>query len=157
MQASVACGTEAAAASAGHNTDCSPAAAKLPVAESAARTTASSSRVSDTDEQVLQLLEQQLMQGGDGATGHSDASAEATAAVWDVDELVGLGLDAGILAWSQKLDFDSYQQHWNSTAVTLGSEAAVPVSEAVLVQQLQVQQLVMQQPARTEDGSVCCI
>lgn len=48
---------------------------------------------------------------------------------WDPDELLLLGLDAGILAWAQKLDFDSYQQQWTSTAVTMGSEVAVPQSE----------------------------
>lgn len=47
-----------------------------------------------------------------------------------------LGLDAGVLAWAQKLDFDSYQQQWSSTAVTLPSEAAVPQTEQALLQQL---------------------
>lgn len=47
-----------------------------------------------------------------------------------------LGLDAMILTWAQRLDFDSYQQQWSSTAVTLGSEVAVPQSERALLQQL---------------------
>jgi hypothetical protein len=105
------------------------------------------------EEQVLQLLEQQLLgqhtqQSSSTAAGDDSIVTAAAAADddadWDVDELVALGLDAGILAWSQRLDFDSYQQHWSSTAVRLGSEALVPESERLqlllLLQQQQQQQ-----------------
>ena len=108
------------------------------------------SRGSDPEEQLLQLLERKLLEddnaSGVGRAANNTAAAAAgggadaaTDADWDMDELVALGLDAGILAWTQKLDFDSYQQHWNKTAVTLGSEAAVPVGELQLLQQLQQQ------------------
>lgn len=118
----------------------------------AAAATSRISRVSKSDEQLLQLLEKQLLDNSDtigngvakaangtAAAGHGAGNA-ASDADWDIDELVSLGLDAGILAWTQKLDFDTYQQHWNNTAVTLGSEAAVPVSEMQLLQLLQQQQ-----------------
>ncbi|KAF6254812.1 hypothetical protein COO60DRAFT_1703123 [Scenedesmus sp. NREL 46B-D3] len=115
---------------------------------------------SGEEEQVLQLLEQRLL-GQQAAhstatagasssctTGIRSGSIDATTAAaddddadWDVEELVALGLDAGILAWSQRLDFDSYQQHWASSAVTLGSEAVVPESERLQLAQLQQQLL----------------
>lgn len=87
------------------------------------------------EERILQLLEQQMLnEATDNTIMNSSmmgdsSSGDAAHDGWDVEELVALGLDAGILAWSQKLDFDSYQQHWNSTAVTLGSSVCVPVSE----------------------------
>jgi hypothetical protein len=118
---------------------------------------------SSEEEQVLQQLEHQLLgqhvaaastsaaagsssSSSGGARGVGAASRSAAAAAdddagWDVDELVAMGLDAGILAWSQRLDFDSYQQHWASTAVTLGSEALVPESERLQLLQLQQQLL----------------
>jgi hypothetical protein len=120
---------------------------------------------SSEEEQVLQQLEQQLLgqhvaaaastttctaagssSSSGGLKGATAASTSAAAAAdddagWDVEELVALGLDAGILAWSQRLDFDSYQQHWASTAVTLGSEALVPESERLQLLQLQQQLL----------------
>jgi hypothetical protein len=118
---------------------------------------------SSEEEQVLQQLEQQLLgqhaavastSNGAGCSSSSSCSGRGVAAAsrgatvagdddadWDVDELVALGLDAGILAWSQRLDFDSYQQHWASMAVTLASEALVPESERLQLLQLQQQLL----------------
>jgi hypothetical protein len=97
----------------------------------------------------LRQLEQQLALSLDAAalgcaTGSSGGVAPHAAGAaaggdvgWeDGEDLLLLGLDAGILAWAQKLDFDSYQQQWSSTAVTLGSEVAVPQSERLLLQQL---------------------
>jgi hypothetical protein len=105
-----------------------------------------------SEQAILQQLEQQLLcrqtdtssssstarqtdsiqragQGSWSARGSSDGG-------WSPDELLLLGLDAGILAWAQQLDLDRYQQQWSSMAVTLGSEAAVPQSERALLQQL---------------------
>jgi hypothetical protein len=106
------------------------------------------------EEQLLRELEQQLLQSSwqgrdersaaadDCDIGAAEDAAEPEASGddvngWEVEDLVALGLDANILAWTQKLDFDSYQQQWNSLAVTLGSEACLPDSEQVLLHQLQ--------------------
>jgi hypothetical protein len=101
-----------------------------------------------SEEQLLRQLEQQLALSLDAAALGSTSSSssggmmqQAAGAGGDVgwedgEDLLLLGLDAEILAWAQKLDFDSYQQQWSSTAVTLGSEVAVPQSERLLLQQL---------------------
>lgn len=101
-----------------------------------------------SEEQLLRQLEQQLALSLDasafGSAGGSSSGCALQQAAgaggevrWeDGEDLLLLGLDAGILAWAQKLDFDSYQQQWSSTAVTLGSEVAVPHSERLLLQQL---------------------
>lgn len=109
------------------------------------------------EEQLLCQLEQQLLvaQGADSACSTSSSSTVLPTALqpgssagrtgstrvgsdesWDLDELILLGLDAGVLTWAQQLDYDSYQQQWSSTAVTLGSEVVVPQSERTLLQQL---------------------
>lgn len=98
-----------------------------------------------SEERLLQQLEQQLLaSGADTAAGSSGVQTGGTSSTgdaaldtgWDLDELLTMGLDAGILAWASRLDFDTYQQEWSSTAVTMGSEAAVPFSERALLQQL---------------------
>lgn len=96
-----------------------------------------------SEEQLLQQLEQQLLSqaassscAGPGTGAGTDSGTACQDDGWDLEELLMLGLDAGVLAWAQKLDFDSYQQQWSSTAVTLPSEAAVPQSEHALLQQL---------------------
>jgi hypothetical protein len=103
-----------------------------------------------SEEQLLRQLEQQLLAskadaaGSSSSGGSSGMQSGATSSGrgaamdtgWDLDELLTLGLDAGILAWASKLDFDAYQQDWSSTAVTMGSEATVPFSERALLQQL---------------------
>lgn len=108
-----------------------------------------------SEQALLQLLEQQLLRThADSSTTSSSSSTALQASIqqhagqgscsarssqdggWALDELLLLGLDAGILAWAQQLDFDSYQQQWSSMAVTLGSEAAGPQSERGLLQQL---------------------
>lgn len=101
-----------------------------------------------SEEKLLQQLEQELLasladataaagsSSGMHAGGTSSAGGAALDTGWDHDELLSMGLDAGILAWASRLDFDTYQQEWSSTAVTMGSEAAVPLSECALLQQL---------------------
>ena len=41
-----------------------------------------------------------------------------------------------MLQWCQGLDFDSYSDAWAVTALTLGSEAFVPVDEAACLPQI---------------------
>lgn len=107
-----------------------------------------------SEQALLQRLEQQLLRTHADSSNSNSSSTVLQASIqqragqgswsarssqdggWALDELLLLGLDAGIVAWAQQLDFDSYQQQWSSMAVTLGSEAAVPQSERELLQQL---------------------
>jgi hypothetical protein len=91
----------------------------------------SSSSSASREELLLQQLERQLLRrqqqpASDASSSNSTAAQEGDAS--DLEQLLSLGLDASILAWAHRLDFDAwYQAHWSATAVTLGSEAAVPV------------------------------
>lgn len=104
-----------------------------------------------SEEQLLRQLERQLLltpakqhqssmprqlepAGGTWAPAADSGDDDDDGSAFD--ELLVLGLDAGVLAWAQKLDFDTYQQQWASTAVSLASEATVPQTEHALLQQL---------------------